>query len=114
VENRGFWALEAPPKCKKQRIQRGPIYRLADHWPAFERTAYIRTHQLFVVKRSACGRSQITAGAARADWACIRPLLMHATVGAFECTKCGQTHLGRNQLLHFMSTLPFASHVLMQ
>jgi hypothetical protein len=37
VENKGFWALEAPPKHEKQRIQRGPIYKLVGHWPAFER-----------------------------------------------------------------------------
>jgi hypothetical protein len=114
VENRGFWALEAPPKREKQRIQRGPFYRLAGHWPAFERTTCVRMHQLFVVERRVCGRPQITTRAARADWACVRPLLLRATVGAFERTKCGRTHFGRNQLLHFKSTLPFASPVLKQ
>jgi hypothetical protein len=51
VENRGFWALEAPPKRKKQMNTQGPIYRLAGHWSAFERTTCVRTHQLFVVER---------------------------------------------------------------
>jgi hypothetical protein len=31
MKNRGFWALEAPPKCEKQMNTRGPIYRLAGH-----------------------------------------------------------------------------------
>jgi hypothetical protein len=43
-----------------------PIYRLAGH-SAFERTTCVRTHQLFVVERRACVRSQITAMAARAE-----------------------------------------------
>jgi hypothetical protein len=73
VENRGFWALEAPPKRQKQKNTRGPIYRLAGHWSAFERTTCVRTHQLFVVKRKAHVRPQITAVAARVDWACVRP-----------------------------------------
>jgi hypothetical protein len=73
VENRGFWALEAPPKREKQMNTRGPIYRLAGHWSAFERTTYVRTHQLFVVERRVHVRPQITAVAARADWACVRP-----------------------------------------
>jgi hypothetical protein len=33
----GFGALDVPPKCEKQRIQRGPIYRLAGHWLTFKR-----------------------------------------------------------------------------
>jgi hypothetical protein len=41
MENRGFWALEAPPKCEKQMNTRGSIYRLAGHWSAFERTSYL-------------------------------------------------------------------------
>jgi hypothetical protein len=59
VENRGFWALEAPPKREKQMNTRGPIYRLAGHWSAFERRVHVRL--------------QIIAVAARADWACVRP-----------------------------------------
>jgi hypothetical protein len=83
--------------------------------PAFERTTYVRTHQLFVVERKACVRSQITAVAARADWACVRtqitaragwacvrPLLMRVTVGAFERTQVRSNALGRNQLLHLV------------
>jgi hypothetical protein len=65
VENRGFWALEAPPKRKKQMNTRGPIYRLAGHWSAFERTTCVRMHQLFVVERRVHVRPQITAVAAR-------------------------------------------------
>jgi hypothetical protein len=113
VENRGFWALEAPPKREKQRIQRGPIYRLAGHWPAFECGQCVRTHQLFVVERRVHGRPQITARAARADWACVRPLLLACDR---ECVRMHQVRsnaLGRNQLLHFKSTLPFASNVLL-
>jgi hypothetical protein len=53
VENRGLWALEAPPKRAQQMNARGPIYRLARHWSAFERTTCVRTHQLFVVERRA-------------------------------------------------------------
>jgi hypothetical protein len=47
VENRGLWALEAPPKREKQMNTRGPIYRLGDTGvrsnalPAFERTSYL-------------------------------------------------------------------------
>jgi hypothetical protein len=55
VENRGFWALEAPPKREKQMNTQGPIYRLAGHWSAFECTTCVRTHQLFVVERRVCG-----------------------------------------------------------
>jgi hypothetical protein len=72
VANRGFWALEAPPKREKQMNTRGPIYRLAGHWSAFEHTTYVRTHQLFVVERKAHVRPQITAVAARVDWVCGR------------------------------------------
>jgi hypothetical protein len=86
VENRGFWALEAPPKREKQMNTRGPIYRLAGHWSAFEHTTCVRTHQLFVVERRAHVRLQITVVAARTDWACVRPLLLRAIVGAFERT----------------------------
>jgi hypothetical protein len=67
-----------------------------------------------VVERRVYGRPQITAKAARADWACVRPLLLRATMGVFKRTKCGQTHFGRNPLLHFKSILPIASHVLLQ
>jgi hypothetical protein len=67
VENRGLEALGVPPKREKQMNTRGPIYRLAGHWSAFERTTCVRTHQLFVVERKACVRSQITAVAARAN-----------------------------------------------
>jgi hypothetical protein len=122
VENRGLWALEAPPKRVKQMNTRSPIYRLAGHWSAFERTTCVRTHQLFVVERKVCVRSQITDVAARADWACVRPqvpcvrtqittragwacvrpLLMRATVGAFERTQVRSNALGRNQLLHLV------------
>ena len=52
MENRGFWALEAPPKRENERIQRGPIYRLAGHWPAFECRMCVQTHRLF------CSRTQ--------------------------------------------------------
>jgi hypothetical protein len=31
VENRGLWAIEAPPKRAQQMNARGPIYRLARH-----------------------------------------------------------------------------------
>jgi hypothetical protein len=40
-----------------------------------------------------CVRTQITA---RAGWACVRPLLMRATVGAFERTQVRSNALGRN------------------
>jgi hypothetical protein len=53
MENRGLWALEAPPKRAKQMNARVPIYRLAGHWSAFERITCVRTHQLFVVERRA-------------------------------------------------------------
>jgi hypothetical protein len=76
VENRGIWALEAPPKRGKQMIHQGPIYRLAGHWGAFECNTCVRTHQLFVVERRVCGRPQITAVAARAEWACVRPQIL--------------------------------------
>jgi hypothetical protein len=93
VENRGFWALETPPKREKQMNTRGPIYRLAGHWSAFERTTCVRTHQLFVVECRVHVRLQITVVAARADWEDVWPLLLRVTVGAFERTKCVQTHL---------------------
>jgi hypothetical protein len=74
--------------------------------PAFERTSYLWLNARRAFDRKACVRSQITAVAARADWACVRPqvpcvrtqitaragwacvrpLLMRATVGAFERT----------------------------
>jgi hypothetical protein len=76
VENRGFWALEAPPKREKQMNTRGPIYRLTGHWSAFECTTCVRTHQLFVVERRVYGQSQITAMVARADWAYVRPQIL--------------------------------------
>jgi hypothetical protein len=87
VENKGLWALEAPPKREKQMNTRGPIYRLAGHWSAFERTNCIRTHQLFVVERKAHVRPQITVVAARANWACVRTHL--AGMGAFELSSPG-------------------------
>jgi hypothetical protein len=71
VENKGFWALEPPPKRKKVNDTSRPIYRLAGHWIAFERTTCIRTHQLFMVERRVHVRPQITAMAARADLACV-------------------------------------------
>jgi hypothetical protein len=55
VENRGFWALEAPPKREKQMIHRGlfigwQVTRLRSNaLPALERC--VQTHQLFVVER---------------------------------------------------------------
>jgi hypothetical protein len=73
VENKGFWALEAPPKREKTNDTSRPIYRLAGHWSAFEHTTCVRTYQLFVVERRVHVRPQITAMAARADWACVRP-----------------------------------------
>jgi hypothetical protein len=71
VENRGFGALEAPPKREKQMNIRGPIYRLAGHWSAFERTTCVRTQQLFVVEHRVQFRPQIITVAARADWVCV-------------------------------------------
>jgi hypothetical protein len=68
VENRGLWALEAPPKREKQMNTRGPIYRLAGHCV---RTC-VRTHQLFVVEHKAHVRPQITGVVARTDWACVQ------------------------------------------
>jgi hypothetical protein len=73
VENRGFWALETPPKTSKTNDTSRPIYRLMGHWTTFERTTYVRTHQLFVIERRVHVRPQITVMAARADWACVRP-----------------------------------------
>ena len=67
MENRGFWALEAPPKTCKTNDTSRPIYRLVGHWSAFERTTCVRTHQLFVVEHRMCGRPQITAVVARVD-----------------------------------------------
>jgi hypothetical protein len=121
VENRGFWALEAPSKREKQMNTRGPIYRLAGHWSAFERTTCVRTHQLFVVEHKVHVRLQITAVAARADWACVRPQipcvrtqitaragwacvqsqLLRAAVNAFERTQVHSNALCKNQLLLF-------------
>jgi hypothetical protein len=113
VENRGFWALEAPPKREKQINTRSPIYRLVGHWSAFERTTCVRTHQIFVVERRVHVRQQITAVAVRADWACVRPLLLRATVGAFKRTKCVRTHLTEINFFTWC-ILPFTSHVFMQ
>jgi hypothetical protein len=78
-EQGGLRPKGAPPivsKRENERLHRGPIYRLAGHWSAFERTTCVRTHQLFVVERRVCGRPQITVVAARADWACIRPQIL--------------------------------------
>jgi hypothetical protein len=87
VENRGFWALEAPPKHEKQMNTRGPIYRLAGHWSAFKRTTCVQTHQLFVVERRVHVRPQITAVVARTNWACVQPLLLRSNaLGVFERT----------------------------
>jgi hypothetical protein len=58
--------------CKTNDTSR-PIYRLVGHWTAFEHSTCVRTHQLFVVEHRAHVRPQITAMAARADWACVRP-----------------------------------------
>jgi hypothetical protein len=58
VENRGFWALEAPPKREKQMNTRGPIYRLAGHWSAFERTtSYLHSNAPVICGRTQCARS---------------------------------------------------------
>jgi hypothetical protein len=105
--------LQSFPNVKKQKNTRVPIYGLAGHWSAFERTTCVRTHQLFVVERRVHVRPQITAMAARADWACVRPLLLRATVGAFERTKCVRTHLAGISFFTWC-ILPFASYVLMQ
>jgi hypothetical protein len=51
MENRGFWTLEAPPKRAKQRIQQSPVYRLAGHWPVFERTSYLWSNEGYAVDR---------------------------------------------------------------
>jgi hypothetical protein len=58
VENRGPWALEAPPKRAKQMNARGLFIGWLDTGvrsnagcSAFERTTCVRTHQLFVVER---------------------------------------------------------------
>jgi hypothetical protein len=67
VEHRGLWALGAPPKREKKMNTRGPIYRLAGHWSAFERTTCVRTYQLFAFDRAPRVRPRITAVAARAD-----------------------------------------------
>jgi hypothetical protein len=80
-EQGGLRPKGAPPivsKRENERLHRGPIYRLAGHWGAFERTTCVQTHQLFVVERRVCGRPQITTVAARvaADWACIRPQIL--------------------------------------
>jgi hypothetical protein len=83
MENRGFWALEAPPKREKQMNTRGPIYRLAGHWSAFERTTCIRTHQLFVVERRVQVRPQITAAAARADMG-VHSIIEHLRLNAYN------------------------------
>jgi hypothetical protein len=75
-EQGGLRPKGAPPivsKRENKRLHRGPIYRLASHWNAFERTTCVRTHQLFVVERKAHVRPQITAVVARADWVCVRP-----------------------------------------
>jgi hypothetical protein len=115
-EQGGLRPKGAPPivsKRPKQKNTRVPIDRLVGHWSAFERTTCARTHQLFVVERSVHVRPQITDVAARADWACVRPLLLRAIVGAFECTKCVRTHLAGISFFTWC-ILPFASHVLMQ
>jgi hypothetical protein len=47
VENRGLWALEAPPKCAQQMNTRGLFIGWQDTGvhsnalPAFERTSYL-------------------------------------------------------------------------
>jgi hypothetical protein len=84
MENRGLWALEAPPKRKKQKNTRGPIYRLAGHWSAFEHTTCIRTHQLFVVERRVQVRPQITAAAARVDMG-VRSTTEHLRSNTYNC-----------------------------
>jgi hypothetical protein len=84
VENRGFWALEAPPKTCSTNEYTRPIYRLAGHWSTFERTTCVRTHQLFVVERRAQVRSQITAVAARTDIG-VRLTAGHLRSNAYNC-----------------------------
>jgi hypothetical protein len=69
-EQGGLRPKGAPPivsKRENERLHRGPVYRLAGHWSAFERTTCVRTQQLFVVECKAHVRPQITAVAARAD-----------------------------------------------
>jgi hypothetical protein len=47
VENKGFWALQAPPKREKQMIHRGLFIGWqvtgvrSNALPAFERTSYL-------------------------------------------------------------------------
>jgi hypothetical protein len=55
VENIGFWVLEAPPKREKQMNTRGPIYRLAGHWSAFECTTCVRTQGTHSTANNCCG-----------------------------------------------------------
>jgi hypothetical protein len=43
-EQGGLRPKGAPPivsKRENERLHRGPIYRLAGHWSAFERTSYL-------------------------------------------------------------------------
>jgi hypothetical protein len=78
-EQGGLKPKRAPPIVSKREneiLHRGPIYRLAGYWSAFERITCVRTHQLFVVEHRVCGRPQITAMAARADLACVRPQIL--------------------------------------
>jgi hypothetical protein len=70
VENRGFWALAAPPKRKKQMIHRGLFigWRVtglrSNALPAFERTTCVRTHYLRSNTPFICGRMQGTRSTA--------------------------------------------------
>jgi hypothetical protein len=64
VDNRGFWALEAPPKHEKQMIHRGLFigWRVtgmrSNALLAFERTTCVRTHYLRSNTLVICGRTQ--------------------------------------------------------
>jgi hypothetical protein len=100
-------------KRENERLHRGPIYRLAGHWSAFERTTCVRMHQLFVVERKAHVRPQITVVAAKADWACVRPQVpcvrtqitaragwvLRATVDVACDRGCVRTHQVRSNAL---------------
>jgi hypothetical protein len=55
VENRGFWALEVPPKHKKQMIHQGlfigwPVTGVhSNALPAFERISYLWSNAGYAV-----------------------------------------------------------------
>jgi hypothetical protein len=93
----------------------GPIYRAG--WADRSR-ACVRTHVMRSNAEVICGQTHVIRSIAnnlqgrlgfacetRVDWACVRPLLLRATVSAFERTKCGRTHLqGSTSSLGFKST----------